>query len=84
MTDTTLKNPVTSNFLPMAITGTTAASMGDQVGNAFADIFTWFVQLACKCIPPEAVTSGLHTLCVAGTVIVAFIIHYQVLKLKGE
>ena len=79
------KPPITASFGPMVLTGIGSSSLGDQVGDAMADIVVWIIQLSCNCSPPPVVTHAFHTIFVAATVASAFAIHYHIVKLKqGE
>lgn len=75
-----LKPPVMASFGPMVLTGMGSSTIGDKLGDAFAEVMAWLIMLGCRCEPPPAVISALHTLCVAGTVGIAFYIHYRFVK----
>lgn len=69
-----------SSFLPVLVTGTASASIGDQIGNSLAEVLVWLVDLSCHCTPPLAVVSAFHTLTVATVVALAYIVHYRIVK----
>ena len=78
------KIPTQANFGPMVFTAVASSSVGDKIGDALSVVLTWLVQLSCHCILPDAVTSAFHTLCLETTVVLAFVLHFYVIKSKGE
>lgn len=75
-----VKVPTQGSVGMMAITGIGSASIGDQTGDAIAKIMAWIIAINCNCVPPEAIVSATHTLCVDAVVAIAFFIHYKYLK----
>lgn len=68
---------------PLAITAVGSSTIGDQAGNAIADIFEWLTKLACHCDLPSTVVKGYHTLFVLIIVTIAMIIHIKLAKPQG-
>lgn len=65
---------------PLAATALVSAGVGDQVGDAVSDILNWWITLSCHCLPPDAVTRGVHTICVLGVMGLAMTFHYYLVK----
>lgn len=82
MTDTTIKLPITSTFAPVMMTGIGSSAIGDQLGDAVAQLASWFIAVNCNCVPPDKVISAVHTICVVLFVLLAYAVHYLILKHK--
>ena len=80
MTDQTNQIKPCSSFLPVAITGVGSSAIGDQIGNALADVLVWAFTQGFHCSIPATVVGAFHTLCVALVVVAAYIIHFKVIK----
>lgn len=80
MTDVQPKVQVTGGIGALALTGVGSAGIGDQVGDALANILAWIIAVKCQCAPPADVIHGFHTICVVFVVGLAFIVHYTILK----
>ena len=76
--------PMQADFKSLAMTGIGSAIGGNSIGESLGDVIVWLVQLTCHCVPPTGVIAAFHVLCTAIIVSLAFIVHYVVLKQKGE
>lgn len=74
------KTPVTSTFLPMAMTGFGSAVGGDQAADAISQLVAWFMAVHCNCAPPDKVISAVHSLSIIICMALAYTIHYLILK----
>ena len=75
--------PVQVSFAPMAATAVGSSALGDQVGNALADVLVWVVQVSLNSVPPASVVSAFHSLCVFSVVALSLTVHYFILKTKN-
>ena len=74
--------PTQVSFAPMAATALVSSSVGDQVGNALADVLCWMIQVGFNASPPTGVIGAFHTLCVFACVGASLGVHYFLIKSK--
>lgn len=84
MSDIQTKTPTMASFLPMAMTGMGSSAAGDKIGDAISQLVAWRIAENCKCVPPENVTSAVHTLCVGVVVLTAYVIYYAFTKYNNK
>ena len=83
MTDIPSKPPTMAPVGMMSLTGMGSSALGDKLGDAFAQLVAWAIARSCDCVPPDAVISAIHSICVATVVGVAFYVHYRFLKIPS-
>jgi hypothetical protein len=80
MTGDEPKSPTLAPIGGMTLTGMGSSAVGDKLGDAFAQLVAWGIARYCACVPPDAVISAIHSICVAFVVGMAFYIHYRFIK----
>lgn len=84
MSDIPPKTPTMASFAPMAMTGMGSSALGDKLGDALSQLVAWRIAANCNCVPPDNVISAIHTICVGGVVLTAYLIYYGVTRFNNR